>query len=93
MDYDQKTNEINDGLGDSGESDGEEGEEEMEQQLEDEDSDEIDDGTHCSQPKKVRQNLANLRIFQKYENEPIVFSYHYKYEKYLRENNLIDVSY
>jgi hypothetical protein len=30
MDYDQKTNEINDGLGDSGESDGEEGEEEME---------------------------------------------------------------
>ena len=65
----------------------------MEQQLEEEESDEIEEGTHCSQPKKVRQNLANLRIHQKFENEPIVFSYHYKYEKYLRENNLIDVSF
>jgi hypothetical protein len=63
MDCDPKTNDIIDGVGESGESDGEEGEEEMEQQLEDEDSDEIEDGTHCSQPKKVRQNLANLRIF------------------------------
>lgn len=24
------------------------------------------------------------------KDEPIIFSYHYKYEKYLRDNNLID---
>ena len=42
--------------------------------------------------KTVRQDLAEILIPQKGPEEPIVFSYHYKYEKYLRDNNLIDVS-
>ena len=42
--------------------------------------------------KKIRDTLATIVIPYKGENEPMIFSYHYKYEKYLRENNLIDVS-
>ena len=64
----------------------------MEQQFEDDDSQEDDDATHNDQPKKVRKNLATINVPFKGPNESIIFSYHYKYEKYLRDNNLIDVS-
>ena len=44
------------------------------------------------QTRKIRDKLATISIPYEGENNPIVFSYHYKYEKYLRDNNLIDVS-
>lgn len=34
--------------------------------------------------------LATINVPYKGPDEPLVFSYHYKYEKYLRDNNLID---
>ena len=72
------------------ESSGEEdGEEEMEQEMDEESQEhELDDPAE----KKVRKHLAMIRVPYKGPNEPIVFSYHYKYEQYLRDNNLIDVS-
>lgn len=42
------------------------------------------------QTRKIRDKLATISIPYEGENNPIVFSYHYKYEKYLRDNNLID---
>ena len=44
------------------------------------------------QTRKIRDKLATISIPYEGENNPIVFSYHYKYEKYLRDNNLVDVS-
>lgn len=67
----------------------EEGEEEMEQEFYDDDSQENDDDLD-TQTKRVRDKLAVVAIDYKGENQPMVFSYHYKYEKYLRDNNLID---
>ena len=66
----------------------EEGEEEMEQNEEDDSQDEFDDG----RPKQVRKHLARIEIPFKGPENPIIFSYHYKYEKYLRDNHLLDVS-
>ena len=62
----------------------------MEQAFnEEEDSqEEFDDG----RPKKVRKDLARIEIPFKGEAQPIIFSYHYKYEKFLRDNHLLDVS-
>ena len=81
---------------DSNDDGAEEGEEEMEQEYDQSgDSQEgsgEEDQTYNSVPKRVRKNLATIRIQQPAEGEPIVFSYHYKYEKYLRDHNLIDVS-
>lgn len=71
----------------------EEGEEEMEQQFNEEDEsqdNEEDDATHNDEPKRVRELLATIRVPYKGPNESIIFSYHYKYEKYLRDHNLID---
>lgn len=71
----------------------EEGEEEMEQEYLEDNSDEDEDASQMGeQSKKVRDKLATISIPYEGENQPIVFSYHYKYEKYLRDNNLIDVS-
>lgn len=67
----------------------EEGEEEMEQEFYDDDSNEGDEDIDPNS-KKVRDMLAQIQIDYKGENQPMVFSYHYKYEKYLRDNNLID---
>ena len=44
------------------------------------------------QTRKIRDKLATISIPYEGENNPIVFSYYYKYEKYLRDNNLVDVS-
>lgn len=86
----------NESVNDSNEDGGEEGEDEMEQQYEQsDDSGEgsvEDEQTYNSVPKRVRQNLATIRIQQPAGDDTIVFSYHYKYEKYLRDHNLIDVS-
>lgn len=38
----------------------------------------------------MRELLATIRVPYKGPDESIIFSYHYKYEKYLRDNNLID---
>ena len=72
----------------------EEGEEEMEQEYLDENSEDDEDASQMGgeQSKKVRDKLATISIPFEGENNPIVFSYHYKYEKYVRDNNLIDVS-
>lgn len=82
----------NDSNNDSNEAEAEEGEDEMDQRYESEDSQEAydDENTYNSVPKRVRQNLATIRIPQPQASAPIVFSYHYKYEKYLRDHNLID---
>ena len=34
--------------------------------------------------------IADIRVPYKGPDHPIIFSYHYKYEKYLRDHNLID---
>lgn len=71
----------------------EEGEEEMEQQFNEEEEsqdNEEEDATHNDEPKRIRELLANIRVPYKGPNESIIFSYHYKYEKYLRDHNLID---
>lgn len=87
---------ANESVNDSNDDGAEDGEDEMEQQYEQsDDSGEgsiEDEQTYNSVPKRVRQNLATIRIPQAGDHEPIVFSYHYKYEKYLRDHNLIDVS-
>lgn len=72
---------------DSGE---EEGEEEMEQDYEDDSQFNEDDDENTQ--KKIRETLAVITVPFVSPKEPLVFSYHYKYEKYLRDNNLIDVS-
>lgn len=66
----------------------EEGEEEQNEGYDD-DSQFIDE-EEIQTKKKVRQMLAQIEVPQEGINEPIVFSYHYKYEKYLKDNNLID---
>lgn len=71
----------------------EEGEEEMEQQFNEEEEsqdNEEEDATHNDEPKRIREMLANIRVPYKGPDESIIFSYHYKYEKYLRDHNLID---
>lgn len=96
VNQEQPQEQVNESVNDSNDDAGEEGEDEMEQQFEQsEDSGEgsmEEEQTYNSVPKRVRQNLATIRIPQPAESEPIVFSYHYKYEKYLRDHNLIDVS-
>ena len=62
----------------------EEGEEEQSQLDDDSQADDLDNG------KQVRKMLTNIHLPYKGPDEPLVFSYHYKYEKYLRDNNLID---
>lgn len=42
------------------------------------------------QAKKVRDTLATIFVPYEGENKPMVFSYHYQYEQYLKDNNLID---
>lgn len=42
------------------------------------------------QKMTIRKLLPTINIPFKSQNDPIIFSYHYKYEKYLRDNNLID---
>ena len=67
----------------------EQGEEEIEEnQMDDDYGDE--DVSQIEEQKKVRQHLAQIFVPQKSPDQPIIFSYHYKYEKYLRDNNLID---
>ena len=39
---------------------------------------------------RVRQNLAAIKVPEPSQNEPVIFSYSYKYEKYLRDHNLVD---
>ena len=64
----------------------EEGEEEMEQ---DQDQDEESVEEEDVDTKQVRKGLAVINV-DYVPNEPIIFSYHYKYEKYLRDHNLLD---
>ena len=64
----------------------EEGEQEM-QEGDDEDSQLNDDDIS---KMKVRKLLAHISVPLQDDEQPIVFSYHYKYEKYLRDNHLID---
>ena len=73
----------------------EDGEEELDQQFDNSDDSPSqasldDEQTFNAIPKRVRSNLATIRIPEPAANEPIIFSYHYKYEKYLRDRNLID---
>ena len=72
----------------------EEGEEEQEQQFDDdsENNDDDEDNVIGAQAKKVRDLLATIQVPYQGENQPMIFSYHYKYEKYLKDNHLIDVS-
>lgn len=69
--------------------DEEEGEDEQEEgEGELSDGDDEDAGQ-----RKPRLTLAQVRVdgdIVASESQPLVFSYHYKYEKYLRKNNLID---
>ncbi len=66
--------------------DEEEGEDEQEEgEGELSDADDEDAGQ-----RKPRLTLAQVRVDEAPEDKPIVFSYHYKYEQYLRKNHLID---
>mmetsp|Transcript_32971 Transcript_32971/g.50438 ORF Transcript_32971/g.50438 Transcript_32971/m.50438 type:complete len:139 (-) Transcript_32971:1373-1789(-) len=49
-----------------------------------------EDASIMEQAKKVRRRLASIYVDEPKNEEPLVFSYHYKYEKYLRDRNLID---
>jgi hypothetical protein len=60
----------------------------MEQDYDDDSQDNEDEVDESK--KKVRQLLAHLTVPFNGLNEPLIFSYHYKYEKYLRDNKLID---
>ena len=72
------------------------GDEEMENnQIDDEydsqdDESGEDDKSNDIQAKKVRDRIAYIDIPLKGENDTMIFSYHYKYEKYLRDHNPID---
>ena len=67
---------------------GEEGEEEMEP-LDDSND---EDASYIEKEKIIRRKLAYIYIDQPKDDVPIVYSHHYKYEKYLRDHNLLDVS-
>ena len=54
------------------------------------DDSQINDDEDAQSKKTVRQLLAQITVPYTGKDEPIIFSYHYKYEKYLRDNNLID---
>ena len=90
---DQAQNEPNSGdENQSGDGD-EDGEEEQEQQFDDDSQENDEEDGSLMQAKKVRDTLATIFIPFEGENKPMVFSYHYQYEQYLKDNNLIDVSF
>ena len=60
----------------------------MEQEMAEGDSDSI--GSEDVESKKIRESLAVIKVPYNPDNQSIIFSYHYKYEKYLRDRNLID---
>ena len=89
---DNRVEEVNSVPDDSNEANGD-GDEEMEQNQDEEEydsQDEDESDASNDQEKRVRDRLAYIDIPQKEEGETMIFSYHYKYEKYLRDHHLID---
>ena len=47
-------------------------------------------GDDDNQQKRPRVNLAKIRVPVRENENSIIFSYHYKYDRYLRMNKLLD---